>query len=84
MLPLSTEQNTIFIGEFAVNPRYQGAGSSHINVKSPVSAMECVEEKNVTYVKGYDADWSDNCKKSENIQAMKAGADGVENTGILL
>lgn len=55
VLPLGNSENTVFIGEFAVNPRYQGAGNSHINVKHAVSAMECVEEKNVTYVKGYDA-----------------------------
>lgn len=56
VLPLENGENTVFIGEFAVNPRYQGAGSSHINVKHAVSAMECVAEKNVTYVKGYDAE----------------------------
>lgn len=80
VLPLENGENTVFIGEFAVNPRYQGAGSSHINVKHAVSAMECVEEKNVTYVKGYDAD----CQE-DNIQAVKAGNDGAEdaeNSGI--
>ncbi len=56
VLPLENGENTVFIGAFAVNPRYQGAGSSHINVKHAVSAMECVAEKNVTYVKGYDAE----------------------------
>lgn len=80
VLPLGNGENTVFIGEFAVNPRYQGAGSSHINVKHPVSAMECVEEKNVTYVKGYDADWSGDCKETENTQVMKTGIARGENT----
>lgn len=80
VLPLENGENTVFIGEFAVNPRYQGAGSSHINVKHAVSAMECVEEKNVTYVKGYDADWNGDCKEAGNIQVMEDGGAGAENT----
>ncbi|MBQ9210482.1 MAG: glycoside hydrolase family 3 protein, partial [Clostridia bacterium] len=31
-LPLQEKQSVAFIGEFAEKPRYQGAGSSHINV----------------------------------------------------
>ena len=49
-------------------------------MKHPVSAMECVEEKNVTYVKGYDADWSGDCKETENTQVMKTGIASGENT----
>lgn len=55
-LPLNSRQKVVFIGAFAESPRYQGAGSSHVNVAHPVSALECVEGLQVTYAKGYQAD----------------------------
>lgn len=54
ILPLSDRQKVAFIGEFAMTPRYQGAGSSHINVPHPVSAYAAAEGKAVSYVQGYD------------------------------
>lgn len=53
VLPLEKNQKVVFIGEFAKNPRYQGAGSSHIHVEHPISAMECVEGMPVVYAQGY-------------------------------
>ena len=41
VLPLCRDKRIAFIGEFAQNPRYQGAGSSHINVPHAVSALDC-------------------------------------------
>ncbi len=55
ILPLKKDQKIAFIGEFAEKPRFQGAGSSHVNVKHTVSALECVNGLSVTYVKGYEA-----------------------------
>lgn len=55
VLPLPKEAKVAFIGAFAEKPRYQGAGSSHINVRHAVSALESTEGLNVTYAKGYDA-----------------------------
>ena len=54
-LPLHKNQQTIFIGEFANAPRYQGAGSSHINVSHPVGAVEAARAMglNITYAEGY-------------------------------
>lgn len=54
ILPLDKSKKTAMIGEFAESPRYQGAGSSHIHVEHPLSALECVKDAAVTYVKGYD------------------------------
>lgn len=54
LLPLSETQNIAFIGEFASAPRYQGAGSSHINVPHAVSAREYAEGKHILYAQGYD------------------------------
>lgn len=64
LLPLSKEKKIAFIGEFAERPRYQGAGSSHINVKHPVSALSCMkdwttngaEKCKISYARGYEAD----------------------------
>ena len=54
VLPLCRDKRIAFIGEFAQNPRYQGAGSSHINVPHAVSALEAAGDKNVIYARGYD------------------------------
>lgn len=54
ILPLDKTGKLAFIGAFAEKPRYQGAGSSHINEKHPITAMECVYSLDVTYAKGYD------------------------------
>ncbi|GHU71645.1 glycosyl hydrolase [Clostridia bacterium] len=44
-----------FIGEFAQTPRYQGAGSSHINPSEITSALAAVRSVDqVTYARGYD------------------------------
>lgn len=40
ILPLSQEQNIVFIGAMAEYPRYQGSGSSHINPWKLVSAVD--------------------------------------------
>lgn len=55
-LPLASFAHTVFIGSLAGSPRYQGAGSSHINpwkLESPLEAC-----KGVTYVPGYREDGS--------------------------
>ena len=55
-LPLPERSIEIaFIGEFAENPRIQGGGSSHINTKTTVSALEAAEKiSDVHYAKGFD------------------------------
>lgn len=55
ILPLPKRAKVAFIGEFAENPRYQGAGSSHINVVHPISAVQAAEREalSVTYTMGY-------------------------------
>ena len=53
ILPLSQDEEAAFIGEFAVKPRFQGGGSSHINCFKTTSALEAAEGKKVTYARGY-------------------------------
>ena len=73
VLPLKAEQKVAFIGEFADKPRYQGAGSSHINVPHPVSALEAVGDS-VAYARGYDAH-SDQTDDALLNQAVKTAKD---------
>lgn len=54
ILPIDKTRKVAFVGYFAKVPRYQGAGSSHINVPHAVSAMEAAEGLNILYVQGYD------------------------------
>lgn len=54
ILPLSKDKKIAFIGEFAINPRYQGGGSSHVNAHRVVSACNVVRDNhNVRYAKGF-------------------------------
>ena len=56
VLPLNKEDEIAFIGEFAVKPRFQGGGSSHINSFKTTSALEAAEGLKVTYARGYSAE----------------------------
>lgn len=58
VLPLKAGASVAFLGEFAVKPRYQGAGSSHINVPHAVGALEATG--NIPYAQGYDVHREDN------------------------
>ena len=55
ILPLKKDSKVAFIGEFAASPRYQGSGSSHINTKTVISALEASKGLPVTYAQGYIA-----------------------------
>ena len=54
ILPLNTTTKLLVVGELAEKPRYQGAGSSHVNAKCK-SFLEVLTENGVeyTYAKGY-------------------------------
>jgi beta-glucosidase len=54
ILPLKKSKIAV-IGDMAVNPRYQGAGSSTINPYRLENAYDCLKEENIeiTYAKGY-------------------------------
>ena len=58
VLPLKADTKAVYIGEFAVKPRYQGGGSSHIHSSKVTSALETAKAKGraVSYVKGFPAD----------------------------
>ena len=83
ILPLQKGRKAVFIGEFAANPRYQGAGSSHINVPHPVSALEAAGDA-VTYARGYDAHSSktDEALLAEALNAAKDAEVAVIFAGL--
>ncbi|HKV18829.1 MAG TPA: glycoside hydrolase family 3 C-terminal domain-containing protein [Mycobacterium sp.] len=58
VLPLDTNQTLAVIGRFAVQPRYQGGGSSHVNAASldvPLDEIRARSGAEVTYSGGYGA-----------------------------
>lgn len=57
ILPLKGEGKIALIGEFAKNPRYQGAGSSLVNPVQLENAYDCAKElfgDRLSYAKGYN------------------------------
>ena len=58
-LPLKPSLKIAVIGDFAKNPRYQGAGSSQVVPSALDNAFECIaskldEQGSVTFAKGYE------------------------------
>ena len=55
ILPLSPENKIAVIGEMAKKPRFQGSGSSHVNVFRLVDAFSEIEKKcpQLSYSQGY-------------------------------
>jgi beta-glucosidase len=80
VLPLKKSAGIAFIGEFAEKPRYQGGGSSHINVPHPVGALEAASRYqtahglNITYSRGYDSK-----AKESNIALVDEAVRAAKN-----
>lgn len=71
-LPLAKTDKVAFIGEFARTPRYQGAGSSHINVKHPLGAVEAAKTM------GLAVDFAEGFRTHEDAQTDELIAQAVE------
>ena len=70
LLPLKKEQKIAFIGDFAQNPRYQGAGSSGVNPTKLTDALSAAAAfADVSFARGYDAD---NCEAADAALAAEA------------
>ena len=56
-LPLREGQKVAYIGALAAQPRYQGGGSSHVNTRGAVGALQAAQRRhrNVRYVEGFPA-----------------------------
>lgn len=85
-LPLAKSDKVVFIGEFARSPRYQGAGSSHINVKRPVGAVEAAGAMGLTveYLEGYRVheDGETNALIAQAVEAAKNAGTAVVFAGL--
>ena len=74
LLPLKETQKMVFIGEFAMRPRYQGSGSSHINSKQVTSALDAAKgNPNICYVRGYEENGAEN--EPLLLEAIKAAKE---------
>jgi len=68
ILPLDKKAKIAFIGEMAVKPRFQGAGSSQVNPFKITSALEgATEYADVKYAMGYNT--TDCDEVNEKLQA---------------
>ena len=83
ILPLGKD-SVAFIGEFAVKPRFQGAGSSHINVPHAISAVEAAQGRSVLYAQGYDIHREDNAEAllAEAVELAKTVQTAVIFAGL--
>lgn len=62
VLPLDKAKKAVFIGAFAKNPRFQGSGSSFINVTDVSDALKAADDygADIVYAQGYSTDNSQN------------------------
>ena len=85
ILPLDKTERVLFVGEYAVKPRYQGGGSSHINSFKVSDAFSAAEKLgNVKYVKGFSGkdDIYEEALASEAIEAAKQADKVVVFAGL--
>ena len=83
-LPLKRDSKVAFIGEFAASPRYQGSGSSHINTRNVISALDAAKGLSVTYAQGYTArsTETDEALLREAVEAAKNADTAVVFAGL--
>lgn len=83
ILPLSsTKAKIAIIGDFAQNPRYQGAGSSLVNpAKNPESFLDVIANSDFDII-GYEQGYVRN--KKPNMQKQKAAVELAKKADIVL
>jgi beta-glucosidase len=80
ILPLKKGTKVAIIGDFAENPRYQGAGSSIVNPTILDHTLDCVKKsviEHVGYEPGFERYGKRNKKKLERACALAKQADVV-------
>ena len=65
-LPLNSTEKVAIIGDFAKNPRYQGAGSSIVNPTKLDNTLELIKDFNINYV-GYEQGFNRYGKEKKNL-----------------
>lgn len=83
-LPLKKDSKVAFIGEFAASPRYQGSGSSHINTKNVISALDAAENYPVSYAQGFNprSTETDETLMREAVEAARNAETAVVFAGL--
>lgn len=85
LLPLSKDKKIVIVGSMADHMRFQGGGSSHINVARSKNAIDALKEAGyeVIYVKGYrdETDEPDEKLVKEALTTVKENSG--ENTVVL-
>ncbi|MBB2744222.1 UNVERIFIED_ORG: beta-glucosidase [Microbispora rosea subsp. rosea] len=78
-LPLSAETRIAVIGEFAVRPRFQGGGSSHINATRVDAALDAIRAlaPDVAYAQGFSLDGSGDARELREAAAEAAASADV-------
>ncbi|GAA4843097.1 glycoside hydrolase family 3 C-terminal domain-containing protein [Paenibacillus vulneris] len=77
LLPLAKQVKVAVLGEFAVKPRFQGGGSSHMNpAKLDIPLHEISKFANTVYGRGYEGD-SDSEEYIKEACELAAGQDAV-------
>lgn len=74
ILPLNRQQKIAVIGAFAEKPRYQGAGSSHVNSPEVSAALEHLDGSDYTYCQGYEVH-SDGVQQALIDEAVSAAVN---------
>lgn len=85
VLPLSDRDDIAFIGKYAMKPRYQGGGSSHINSHKVTSALDAVKGMdNITFAMGFDdkEDKTDEKLLAEAVETAKKAKAAVIFAGL--
>ena len=80
ILPIAREKKVAVIGDFAKDPRYQGAGSSVVNPTIIDSTTDSIKEFGISYI-GYEPGFNrygkKDKKKIDNACALAKEADIV-------
>lgn len=76
ILPLKKDEKVLLVGQFAVTPRYQGGGSSHINSYKVTSMLGLINE-NFSYLPGFNLDGSENKEELEKVIQKAKEVDKV-------
>ena len=80
ILPLSRDVKLAVIGDFAANPRYQGAGSSMVNPARVDETLPLLPEyfpDNIGYAQGFERSGAENAALAEEAAALAAKAEAV-------
>lgn len=80
ILPINKDDNIAVIGEMAVNPRYQGSGSSQVNPTKIDNFYDEARKENlkITYAQGYDkSNDNPNIKMIDEAKKVAKNADVV-------